>query len=39
MNTYAVYHRKNIFEIDDFETDCVKLCWPETYKLVARVEA
>ena len=39
MNTYAVYHRKTLFEIDNIETDCIKLHWPEAYKLVASVEA
>jgi hypothetical protein len=39
MNTYTVYHRKELFEIDIFETDMLKLCWPEEYQLVATVEA
>ena len=39
MNTYAVYHRKTLFEIDIFETDLLKLHWPEEYRLVASVEA
>ena len=39
MHTYAVYHRKTLFEIDIFETDLLKLHWPADYRLVASVEA
>jgi hypothetical protein len=39
MSTYAVYHRKTLFEIDIFETDLIQLHWPEDYRLVASVEA
>ena len=39
MNTYAVYHRKELFEMDIFETDLLKLHWPEEYQMVATVAA
>jgi hypothetical protein len=39
MHTYVVYHRKELFEIDIFETDLLKLHWPEAYQLVATVAA
>jgi len=39
MNTYTVYHRKTLLNIDCFENAIPKLYWPEDYRLVTSVEA
>ena len=39
MNTYSVYHRKTLIDINSFENAISRLNWPEEYHLVASVEA
>jgi len=39
MNTFSVFHRKTLVDINGFENAIYRLNWPEAYQLVASVEA